>query len=325
MKASLILFLIGVGAILAHVHVRANHTAEENTSALITRESVAKLKEVAPFEVMDYEKNPFRNMTKQQIIKKLGLMPDIPKSVKPFFYGKVNTSIADAFDSRDQWPNCIHAIRDQQSCGSCWAFAASEVTSDRYCIATNGKVDTIFSPQDLVSCDTATGDMGCNGGYVPNSWDYIKDTGLASDDCMPYTSGDGDSGTCASTCADGSEITRTQVKSHNQHTSIEEAQNDIAANGPIEAAFYVYADFMNYAGGIYVQTSDQLMGGHAVKIVGWGTDAKVGQYWIVANSWNTSWGLEGFFYIKFGECNFESQLWSGVPITSNQFLKHSHH
>jgi cathepsin B len=57
------------------------------------------------------------------------------------------------FDARTQWPNYIHAVRDQQQCGSCWAFGASEAFSDRIAIATNGKINVVLSPEDLVSCD----------------------------------------------------------------------------------------------------------------------------------------------------------------------------
>lgn len=51
-----------------------------------------------------------------------------------------------AFDSRKQWPKCIHPIRNQEHCGSCWAFSGSEVLSDRLCIASNGTIDVVLSP-----------------------------------------------------------------------------------------------------------------------------------------------------------------------------------
>jgi len=190
----------------------------------------------------------------------------------------------------------------------------------------------VLSPQELVSCDT--NDYGCQGGYVDQSWNYARDTGIVTDACLPYTSGNGDSGTCnidtsdqECVVADTGAIKRYQVSKHAQLTTIDLAKADIQANGPIEAAFEVYADFMSYTGGVYRQTSTQLMGGHAVKIVGWGVDTDGTEYWIVANSWNTGWGEDGFFRIAFGECNFESSLWSGVPALDSQenlFLSHHH-
>jgi len=247
-------------------------------------------------------------------------MEPVKKSEKEVFYGAIRDDLPKSFDSRTQWPKCIHEIRDQQQCGSCWAFAASEVLSDRFCIASQSSTDVIMSPQELVSCDTQ--DYGCNGGYVDKSWDYIRDTGIVSDGCLPYTSGGGDSGSCPfnsnNSCEDGSPFKRYQVSAHGQLTTIQDAKADIAANGPVEAAFDVYDDFMSYQGGVYRRQSDNLLGGHAVKIVGWGVDADGTEYWIVANSWNTSWGENGFFRIAFGECNFEQSLWAGAPQ-----LKHS--
>ena len=86
-------------------------------------------------------------------------------------------------------------------------------------------------------------------------------------------------------------------------------------NGPIETGFTVYSDFMSYRGGIYVRHSNQIMGGHAVKVVGWGVENGV-NYWIVANSWGPNWGESGFFRIKMGQCGFESQMYAGVPIVN---------
>ena len=74
----------------------------------------------------------------------------------------------------------------------------------------------------------------------------------------------------------------------------------IMEGGPVETAFTVFSDFEDYAGGIYQRTTGKPAGGHAVKIVGWGTDPAGGDYWTVANSWNTNWGDSGFFKIVRG-------------------------
>lgn len=81
--------------------------------------------------------------------------------------------------------------RNQEQCGSCWAFSASEVLSDRLCIATDGKTDLVLSPQYMVSCDTRN--YGCDGGYLNLAWNFLVTTGIPSDACVPYTSGDGKS------------------------------------------------------------------------------------------------------------------------------------
>ena len=85
----------------------------------------------------------------------------------------------------------------------------------------------------------------------------------------------------------------------------------IYAKGPVAATFNVYDDFVNYRRGIYVKTSDKLLGVHSVKIIGWGYDYwwRV-NYWIVANSWSTRWGDGGYFKIQFGQVAFEEQVWT---------------
>jgi cathepsin B len=216
-------------------------------------------------------------------------------------------------------------VRDQGQCGSCWAFAASEVLSDRFCIASNGAVDVILSPQDLVSCDR--NDLGCNGGYLDRSWNYLVNTGVVSDSCYPYTSGSGVTGTCrlsGGNCVDGSTpATKYHAASSRTYSSVEEIKTDIFTNGPVETGFLVYQDFMSYKGGIYRKSSNYLLGGHAVKVVGWGLDqASNTEYWVVANSWGTKWGENGHFRIAIGNCcNFEAQMISGLPrLDKSNFL-----
>lgn len=87
-------------------------------------------------------------------------------------------------------------------------------------------------------------------------------------------------------------------------------------NGPVEAAFTVYADFMSYKSGVYKHVSGQQLGGHAVKIYGWGTDAQSGmKYWLIANSWSNDWGENGSFRMIRGtnDCGIEGGVVGGLP------------
>lgn len=89
---------------------------------------------------------------------------------------------------------------------------------------------------------------------------------------------------------------------------------EIYKNGPVEAAFMVYEDFVTYKSGVYHHVSGSMLGGHAIKILGWGVENGV-KYWLVANSWNTSWGDNGYFKILRGsdECGIEDRVSAGVP------------
>jgi cathepsin B len=224
-----------------------------------------------------------------------------------------------AFDSRTNWPSCatIGKIRDQGDCGSCWAFAATEMMSDRFCIASKEKLNVTLAPQDLVSCDT--GDYGCQGGVLSNMWLYYASIGTVSEQCWPYESIKGDEPPCRATCVDEKiPFKKYLVRSDSLGllSDASAAMQDLYTNGPFLTGFTVYQDFMSYKSGVYQHVTGGMLGGHAVKIIGYGTDSKSGlDYWLVANSWNVDWGQNGYFMISRGnnECNFEANMWTASP------------
>ena len=89
-------------------------------------------------------------------------------------------------------------------------------------------------------------------------------------------------------------------------------QTELYNNGPMEGAFTVYEDFFSYKSGVYYHVSGGVAGGHAIKVIGWGTENGL-NYWLCANSWGTSWGLSGFFKIKQGDCGINQQMYACTP------------
>merc|ERR1712066_533524 len=229
-------------------------------------------------------------------------------------------SIPAAFDATTHWAGLIHPIRNQEQCGSCWAFSASEVLSDRLAIATN-QASPVLSVEDLVSCDT--GDNGCSGGRFPSAWQYLQDSGIVSDACFPYAAGGGDAPECPNECADSESWSQSKVKASSAYAinGVPNMQKEIMTHGPIQVGYKVYKSFMSYQTGVYQKHAYEFTpeGGHAVKIVGWGTDNGV-DYWKVANSWGASWGEEGYFRILRGqdECGMETMgpPYAGLPAVS---------
>eukprot|EP01136_Pigoraptor_vietnamica_P025169 Opistho-1_new@78888 len=254
---------------------------------------------------------------------------------------KIAESIPDSFDARTQWPNCksISMIRDQGACGSCWAFGAVEAISDRICIASNGAKQPIISAENLVSCCGLTCGMGCNGGYPEGAWSYWKNTGLVTgglynttDTCQPYTiascehhvSGplppcDGEEAStpkCVKTCESGYPVAYSSdlykgASSYSVGSSDAEIQTEIMTNGPVEGAFTVYEDFVTYKSGVYKHTTGSELGGHAIRILGWGTENGVA-FWLVGNSWNADWGDNGYFKIARGDCGINDGVVAGL-------------
>jgi cathepsin B len=252
------------------------------------------------------EANPLSNLSMSEIMGRLGTIIQGPVGLPgplPF-----NGDVPKKFDARKEWGNCVHEIRDQAHCGSCWAFGASEALSDRFCIASKGSVNVVLSPEDMVACDNWN--MGCNGGILPWAWSYLTKTGVVSDSCFSYSSKDGSVPKCAKSCEDGSAFKKykCQAGSVVEARGVDAIKNEILSNGPVETGFTVYEDFMSYEKGVYHHTTGSQLGGHAVKIVGWGDD-----YWICANSWGTGWGESGFFNIGFGECGIDSAAYGCKP------------
>jgi cathepsin B len=139
-----------------------------------------------------------------------------------------------------------------------------------------------LAPQDMVSCDYTN--YGCNGGFLTGSLEYIMNEGLVTEDCLPYKNS---AELCTYTCTNNPAqeykkyyCKRGTMKIPTTHDAI---KSEIMANGPMMVGFTIYKDFLSYSTGIYVPTTTEVAGGHAVKIIGWGTDATLGLYWICQN------------------------------------------
>lgn len=251
--------------------------------------------------------------------------------------------IPENFDSRKEWPGCptISEIRDQGSCGSCWAFGAVEAMSDRYCIHSNQTQHFRFSADDLVSCCHTCG-FGCNGGFPGAAWSYWNRKGLVSggpygsdQGCRPYEiapcehhangsrpacdASEGKTPKCNKKCQDSYKVNYEDDKkfgksSYSLSKDVSKIQNEIMTNGPVEGAFTVYEDFINYKEGVYKHVTGKPLGGHAIRILGWGVEDET-PYWLIANSWNTDWGNNGYFKILRGEnhCGIEAEISAGIP------------
>ena len=147
-----------------------------------------------PHEV---DENPLTKLSAGQVYGLLGAKLQAPVG---YTAPKV-VSVPASFDSRTQFGGCVHEIRDQQRCGSCWAFGATEALSDRFCIASGGSTNVVLSPENMVECDHS--DMGCQGGWLDNAWEYLESTGAPTDSCQPYTAGSGVASACKNYCTNG--------------------------------------------------------------------------------------------------------------------------
>lgn len=233
-----------------------------------------------------------------------------------------------SFDSREAWPQCgsMQNILDQGHCGSCWAFGAVEALSDRFCIHYNETIT--LSENDLLSCCGFECGDGCNGGYPLRAWQYFVRSGVVTTECDPYFDEAGcqhpgcdplyPTPECVKECKDKNEWAGAKHYASSAYrvgSDPYDIMAEIYTNGPVEVSFLVFEDFAVYKSGVYEFVSGDYLGGHAVKLIGWGTTEEGVDYWLLANSWNRQWGQDGFFQIKRGgnECGIEGNVVAGMP------------
>jgi len=262
-----------------------------------------------------------------------------------------NQAVPESFDVRTAWPQCAEVtgrVRDQSNCGSCWAFGSTEAFNDRNCIA-NG-VKTVYSAEDTLACCSGmkcSMSMGCNGGQPAGAWKWFTNEGVSSGGdwadmntgatCKPYslqtcahhvTPPEGmvvctslpeyDTPKCASSCSDakyGTAYSKDKRKAKTSYSvkSVANMQQELMEYGTLSVSMTVYEDFEAYSSGVYQHVTGKSLGGHAIKMVGWGVENGT-PYWICTNSWNKSWGEEGIFRIKRGnnECGIEGGVVAGT-------------
>lgn len=203
---------------------------------------------------------------------------------------------------------CMPPVKDQGQCGSCYAFSSVGVVEYNTCAKT-GKPVTL-SEQQIVDCAASYGTYGCDGGWQPDAWAYIAGNGgVDTSASYPYKSGTTMAvGTCSfkSTSVGGNVLPKsTPATWQNSATYI--AANDIttmqtvlASNKTIATGIYASDNLMSYSTGVFSDAAcGTLDANHAVNIVGYGTLNTV-PYWIVRNSWGTSWGQAGYVLFKRG-------------------------
>jgi len=192
----------------------------------------------------------------------------------------------------------VTPVKDQGQCGSCWAFSATEQIETNVALAT-GKLLSL-SPQQITSCDKT--DDGCGGGNTETAYDYVKKAGgIEASSSYPYSSGGGGrTGKCHS---EKKEYVATiggfKTVSHgkaSEHKMVKQIKTS-----PISVCVDAEA-WQTYTHGILGKSCGKQLD-HCVQAVGYKTaDAANGKpaYWIVRNSWNTDWGVDGFIYVEAG-------------------------
>eukprot|EP00727_Mastigamoeba_balamuthi_P008862 m51a1_g4599 hypothetical protein (330) ;mRNA; f:226031-227449 len=249
--------------------------------------------------------SPFADLTEDEF-RSIYLRPMYHREKLERMPVKPNGDLPDNHDWRQATnPARVAPVKNQGSCGSCWAFSTVAHLENLAAEASNKLVT--LSEQQLVDCDHECADpqdkdscdSGCNGGLMDNAMRYVLGNGgIESEADYKYT---GKDGKCA---FDRSRVAATFSGNVTILPADEEAiRAKLYEVGPISIG--VHADpWQFYFGGIYDHTSctsDPAKMDHGVALVGWGHDASSGKdFWIIRNSWGASWGEKGYIRIRRG-------------------------
>lgn len=241
---------------------------------------------------------------------RLGYKPVAEHSFVPVLSTDDLWTAGDAVDGRSKravdWrpKGAVTAVKDQYNCGSCWAFSTTEEIESAVFMST-GKLLTL-STQQIISCDSSN--SGCDGGDPPSAYHYVKKAGglaLASD--YPDKShATGRTGNCTwdkkkAAKLTGFKFATKPCRGSCRHQNENKVARAMAAKGPISVCLNAGAGWQNYKQGIFSRkcSSSYKHVDHCVQLVGYNKTGKK-KYWIVRNSWNTDWGINGYLHLKMG-------------------------
>jgi len=185
--------------------------------------------------------------------------------------------------------SAVTPVKDQGQCGSCWAFSAVDAV-ESYGFLNGSYPLTELSTQQVNACDKVDG--GCNGGNTETAYEYIVKTGgLETNSDYPYTSGGGRTGICKFSAG------KVNVKISG-YKSIAKGEANVhtgLSSGPLSICVAAEA-FQTYNSGILKRCPGGI--DHCVQAVGYKDSDN---YWLVRNSWGTSWGEKGLIRLEQGK------------------------
>jgi len=221
----------------------------------------------------------------------------IPDNAHSYDVGVLTTENIEApttWDWRTQ--NKVTPVKNQEQCGSCWAFSTVENIESIYCVKNNIDCTTFppLSPQEIVDCDTV--DQGCSGGWPYDAYQFvITEGGLEDDSDYPYTAQDG-------TCAFQANLVKVTISSWKYATTNSDEttlQTNLVGWGPLSVCVDA-SSWQDYTGGVLMAADCTNNIDHCVQLVGYDM-TQATPFWIVRNSWAADWGENGYIRLQYGQ------------------------
>jgi len=281
----------------AKQRVKYYRDAKKNIEAVNGDSSSTFTAEVNKFSIMsEAEKNGFRGLNVSNALNRntRKTKREVTKRSTPTEYS---------------WYSYTTDIKDQGQCGSCWAFAGVAIV-ETLNKAYGGDLRQM-SEQEIVDCNSSGSE--CNGGWYTTVWDYVKSSNrLAYKSSYDYQ---GVKGSCSS----GSTTNALQysLNSYDGSGGSTEADlvSDLYSYGPVAIAVRCSTNFYSYSSGVFNEDVASSVD-HAVVAIGYASN-----YFLVRNSWGTSWGVSGHIYLGRGLSSSNTYAYYSAHITSMSAMK----
>jgi len=243
--------------------------------------------------------NQFSDLTEAEFESlHMGGYKRLPQSgaAAPSFQAKPRGELPDSVDWREK--GAVSEVKNQGSCGSCWAFCTTEQIESYAAIETGALPN--LSSQQVTACTpnplTCGGTGGCYGSIPQLGYTYIQLFGHVTEEDYPYTSGSTtETGDCMYDFTNTAPVVGITGYNTLAPNDQEAVMTHLAEVGPLGVAVYA-SGWGGYGGGVYSGCAydSNIALNHAVQLVGYGSDATDGDFWIVRNSWGAGWGEGGY-------------------------------
>ncbi|KAJ8015439.1 hypothetical protein DPEC_G00026130 [Dallia pectoralis] len=235
-----------------------------------------------------YGINQFSDLSVKEF-RELYLTGTVERS--PLYPGLKTGGVPAKFDWRDK--KAVGPVQNQQACGGCWAFSVVGIIEAARAKSTQTWEQ--LSVQQVIDCSYQN--QGCNGGVTTRALGWLNQTKvqLMRESEYPYMA---QAGICHFFPPSQDGVSIKNFAAYN-FSGREKAMMDRLVDwGPLAVAVDALS-WQDYLGGIIQHHCSYHHANHAVMVIGYDTTGEV-PYWIVQNSWGTSWGNEGYAYIKMG-------------------------